>query len=199
MSNSTIVQNAKIIFAAAVLVVGAIGCGSSDGNESNDAGTNDTMEGCVKKPPTMPAAHACWHVCEETPVQKSATALSEDASNAPEVSFGTTYRVTLNDNGDGTYSGTLRFNAGSKAIADGSTKNIHFFTVRDVPFAIRPVSDSSADPTDPDSTGSVTCDQGLSRESVFNMESTEYAVEIDGASNQEVTLVIVPFGGPDNK
>lgn len=198
MSNPSIVKNVKLIFAAALLVVGAIGCGSSDGDPSNDAGTSDTMEGCVKQPPTMPAAHACWHVCEETPVQVSATDLSDDASNAPDVSFGTTYRVSLNDNGDGTYSGVIRFNAGANAIADGSTKNMHFFTVRDVPFAIRPVSDSSADPTGPDSTGSITCDQGLSRESVFNMESTEYAVEINGASDQEVTLVIVPFGGPDN-
>jgi hypothetical protein len=198
MSNRSLAFRATPIITAALLCIGAVGCGSSDGDPTGDVGTEDMTSGCVKKPPTDPAGHACWHVCEETPIEVAAATTSDDASTAPEVSFGSTYRISLTDNGDDTYSGVIRFDAGANAIADSSSKNIHFFTVRDVPFAIRPVSDSSADPTGPNSTGSITCDQGLSRESVFEMQSDAYAVDIGPTDDQEVTLVIVPFGGPDN-
>jgi len=184
--------------AAIFLMCGlASGCGDSD-DASNDADTGmktDTGDSCEKKPPSMPAAHACWHVCVETPIQVDAA--SQSSGSTPTVQFGKTYSVALNDNGAGTYSGTVQFNGsedGREAIGDGETKQIHFHTVGDVSMSATAV-DSSTQLSVADS-NEYQCAQGLKYSKVFEMGPERYDVTLGPTDRQQVTLVVVPLNGP---
>lgn len=196
-----------LTYLAVLLIVPglAVGCGSDGGDASEatpttDAGTTGQDGGgggggdCQKKPPSMPAKHACWHVCAETPIEIDATT---SGSDAPTVQFGKTYTVALDDDGNGTYSGTIRFNGaeeGREAIADGETKKIHFHTVRDVPMSAT-AADSSNDLSTIGS-NEYQCDQGLEYSKVFEMEAQSYDVTLGPIDREEVTLVVVPLNGP---
>ncbi len=194
--------------AALLIVPGlAVGCGSDDGgggdaNTTADVGTTaDSGESkgggggnCQKKPASMPAKHACWHVCAETPIEVDATA---SGSDAPTVQFAKTYTVALDEDGNGTYSGTVRFDAaeeGREAIADGETKKIHFHTVRDVPMSAT-AADSSNDLSTVGS-NEYQCDQGLEYSKVFEMEAQSYDVTLGPIDREQATLVVVPLNGP---
>jgi hypothetical protein len=192
---------------AALLIVPAlaVGCGSDGGDESEvntttDAETTGNDKGgggggdCQKKPPSMPAKHACWHVCAETPIEVDATT---SGSDAPTVQFGKTYTVSLNDDGNGTYSGTVRFDAAEEereAIADGETKKIHFHTVRDVTMSA--TATGSSNDLSVAGSNEYQCDQGLEYSKVFEMEAQSYDVTLGPIDREQVTLVVVPLNGP---
>ena len=190
-------------FAGLSLVVGlGAGCGPTDGNGGDTGTTADTgtMEDggggdCQKKPPSMPAAHACWHVCAETPIDVTAAADSD--STVPTVQFGKTYAVALNDDGDGQYTGTIRFDGGEEgreAVADGETKAIHFHTVADIPMSV--TAKGSSDEISVADTDEYQCDQGLKYSKAFELEAKEYDVAFGPTDREAVTLVVVPLNGP---
>jgi hypothetical protein len=189
--------------AALLVVIGfGAGCGPNGGNDDDTGTTADTgtMDddgggGCEKKPPSMPAAHACWHVCAETPIEVDAAADSD--SSVPTVKFAKTYTVALNDDGNGQYTGTVRFDGGEEgreAVADGETKEIHFHTVGDVQMSAS-ATDSSDDISVADS-NEFQCNQGLKYSKVFEMSPEKYDVTLGPTDREQVTLVIVPLNGP---
>lgn len=192
-------MNTRWNYAIALLIVVGLGagCGPNGGNDNDTGTTADTgtmddggEDSCQKKPPSMPAAHACWHVCAETPIDV-------DAAADPTVQFGKTYTVALNDDGNGQYTGAVRFDGGEmdrEAVADGETKEIHFHTVGDVA-----MSASTADgSTDLSVAGSneYQCDQGLKYSKVFEMGPNQYDVTFGPTDREQVTLVVVPLNGP---
>lgn len=187
---------------ALLMVVGlGAGCGPNGGNDNNTGTTADTGpmddggDDCQKKPPSMPAAHACWHACAETPIDVDAAADSD--SSIPIVQFGKTYTVALNSDGNGQYTGTVRFDSGEmgrEAVADGETKEIHFHTVGDVAMSAS-AADGSTDPSVADS-NEYQCDQGLEYSKVFEMGPDEYDVTFGPTDRERVTLVVVPLNGP---
>ena len=194
-------QTTKSLIATASLVLVyalASGCvDSNDGADAADTGntTDSGTEACQKSPPSMPAAHACWHVCTETPIEVDAAAESGDSP--PTVQFGKTYSITLNDNGEDTYSGTVRFNGseeGREAIGEGETKRMHFHTVADVPMNATAIS-SSTELSTVDS-DEYQCDQGLRYSKVFEMGPERYDVQLGPTDRQQVTLIVVPLNGP---
>jgi hypothetical protein len=191
--------------AALFLLIGlSAGCGPGEEDETDtgmgpDTGMMaDSGDSCEKKPPSMPAAHACWHVCAETPIEVDAA--TDSSGTVPTVQFGKTYAISLNDDGSGEYTGTVRFNAGEmgrEAIADGETKEIHFHTVADVAMKVTPKG--STDEIALADTNEYQCDQGLKYSKVFELESKEYDVTISPIDREEITLVIVPLNGPGPK
>lgn len=171
------------------------GCSSVDDDDQDRQDTGTMQDDCEKKPPSMPAAHACWHVCVETPIEVDAT--DDSDSSVPNVQFGKTYSVSLNDQGDGTYSGTVRFNAaedGREAVADGESKEIHFHTVEDVPMNASPTN--ASDTLSVADSNEYRCDQGLKYSKVFEMGAESYDVTIGPTESEQATLVVVPLNGP---
>lgn len=191
----------KLMFAVLVGTVGLVaGCGADDSSDdqqsSADAGqmADGGGDSCDKKPPSMPAKHACWHVCAETPIEVDAAGSEE---TPPAVQFAKTYRVSLNEGDDGMYTGTVQFDAaedGREAVAEGESKAIHFHTVRDVSMSAAVTESSESIPmTD---SGTYQCDQGLKYNKVFEMEADSYDVTLGPTDRQTVTLVVVPLDGP---
>jgi len=186
------------------LVVG-FGAGCGETSDPDPVGETDTGmmndgggDSCEKKPPSDPAAHACWHVCAETPIEVDAAA---DASGeVPTVQFGKTYAISLNDDGSGSYTGTFRFDAGEmgrKAVADGETKAIHFHTVGDV--AMTATEKGSDEEIALAESNEYQCDQGLKYSKVFELESKQYDITVEPTDQEEMTLVVVPLNGPGPK
>lgn len=192
----------KLMFAVLVGTAALYaGCGDSDSSDdqqsSADAGmmTDGASEGCEKKPPSMPAKHACWHVCAETPIEVDAA--GEGDQEIPAVQFAKTYRISLSEGSDGQYTGRLRFDAaedGREAVAEGETRPIHFFTVAEVSLAAEGAE--TGDELSMSESGGIQCDQGLSYEQVFEMEANSYEMTFGPTDREEVILVITPRNGP---
>ena len=162
-------------------------------SDSASAVVSSAVTRCVKRPPTVPNEHACYHACADEPLDAQSAVLDPATEAAPAVVRGSIITLDLQPDGQGQYVGWVRYDA---PIEPGTTKNIFFHTVHQVPVSAR-IADTGSEMTEAEQT-EFGCDYGLAWSNSIPMEHGEHLVRFGPTDRSRVTTVVVPENGPDN-